>query len=110
MFFDGDRCRSVLSGVFQRLCRIGGFGSDHIRAFWVGLILAVVPIVSQPVLAGVLESCAAGCPDGWAASGVFVVGGHVADAGVQPAGVVILWTTSNSARSTLGSVMAIRCG
>jgi len=53
------------------------------------LILAVVPIVSQPLLAGFLESLTTGLPGRWAATGVFVVGGDVADAGVEPVGVVV---------------------
>ena len=41
---------------------------------------------SQP---GLFEACLAGLADGFSAAVVFVVGGDVADAGVQPDGVVV---------------------
>ncbi len=45
--------------------------------------------MSDAGLAGGGESVTAGPPDGFVAAVVFVVGGDVADAGVQPQGVVV---------------------
>ena len=53
------------------------------------MIPASVPIVGQALLTGFLPPLATDSPDCWAASFVLVVGGDVADAGVQPAGVVV---------------------
>jgi hypothetical protein len=44
-------------------------------------------VVESP-LPGALESVAAGLPDGFAATGVLVVGSHVSDRFVQPHGIV----------------------
>ena len=48
-----------------------------------GSIVAAPPVVGEPGLTGLLESCLAGLADVLAATFVFVVGGDVADAGVQ---------------------------
>jgi len=42
----------------------------------------------ESLLPGTLESVAAGLPDGFAATGVLVVGSHVSDRFVQPHGIV----------------------
>jgi hypothetical protein len=47
-------------------------------------------VVGKPGVGGLGEAVAAGLPDGGAAAGVFVVGGDVADAGVQSSGVVLV--------------------
>ncbi|MDT7596952.1 MAG: hypothetical protein QOJ06_2498 [Pseudonocardiales bacterium] len=47
-------------------------------------------MVAKPALAGVFESGFAGYADGVSSSLVFVVGGEVADAGVQSHGVVVV--------------------
>jgi hypothetical protein len=44
-------------------------------------------VVESP-LPGALKSVAAGLPDGFAATGVLVVGSHVSDRFVQPRGIV----------------------
>ncbi len=55
-----------------------------------GLILAVRTVEGKPGLAGLLEAGLAGLADRLAASFMLVIRGHVADAGVQPDGVVVL--------------------
>jgi hypothetical protein len=64
-----------------------------------------------------LAWCAASSPalaggaDGWAAAGVFVFGGDVADAFVQPHGVVVAGSEPGEfASSSPGSTMRSRCG
>ena len=47
-------------------------------------------VVVEAFLAGLVESVSAGLPDGVAAAFVFVVGCDVADAFVEPDGVVVL--------------------
>ena len=55
----------------------------------VNLIVPLVAVVGKPALRGVVEALAAGGADGLAPALVFIVGGHVADAGVQADGVVL---------------------
>ena len=55
----------------------------------VDLIVPPLAVVSKTTLVGVVQALAAGGADGLAPALVFVVGGHVADAGVQPDGVVL---------------------
>ncbi len=55
----------------------------------VGLILPVCPVVGKSLLGSACQALAAGCSDGLAAAGVLVLGGDVADAGVQPGAVVL---------------------
>jgi len=51
--------------------------------------LPVVAVPGKPANPGVFESGLAGLADGFASSFVFVVGGDVADAGVEPDPVVV---------------------
>ena len=48
----------------------------------VELIVPLLAVVSKTTLVGVVQALAAGGADGLAPALVFVVGGHVADAGV----------------------------
>ncbi len=49
----------------------------------------VAAVVLESEVSGLLEALAAGFTDGVAAAVVFVVGGDVADAGVQAHGIVL---------------------
>ena len=62
--------------------------SPHQRAPAVG-VDALQAMVSDPLSASTLEADAAGAADRGAAALVLFVGGDVADAGVQPHGVVL---------------------
>ena len=53
----------------------------------VGSIFSLGSVPGKSVQAGGFEAGFAGLADGFAAAGVFVVGGDVADTGVQPDGV-----------------------
>ena len=55
----------------------------------VDLIVPPLAVVSKTTLGGVVQALAAGGADALAPALVFVVGGHVPDAGVQPDGVVL---------------------
>jgi hypothetical protein len=54
-----------------------------------GLIFSWVAVLGKPLESGVFEACLSGLADGFSSSVVFVVGGDVADAGVQPNRVVV---------------------
>ena len=53
------------------------------------LIVSLFAVVGKAGLCGSLKAGASGCPDCLAAALVLVVGGDVADARVQPGGVVL---------------------
>ena len=55
----------------------------------VDLIVPPLAVVSKTTLVGLVQALAAGGADGLAPALVFIVGGHVADAGVQADGVVL---------------------
>ncbi len=52
--------------------------------------MPVLAVPGKPAVAGLFEAGFAGLADGLTSSVVFVVGGDIADAGVQPDGVVVL--------------------
>jgi hypothetical protein len=52
------------------------------------LIVPVLAVPGKPCLAGLFHAVSAGFADGWSATGVFVVGGDVAEGFVQPDAVV----------------------
>ena len=54
-----------------------------------GWSVPVVAVPGKPVNPGLFESGLAGLADGFTSSFVFVVGGDVADAGVEPDPVVV---------------------
>jgi len=53
------------------------------------LIVSVLAVVGKAACSSLVQPLTAGRSDGLAAAGVFVVGGDVADPGVQPDGVVL---------------------
>ena len=55
-----------------------------------GWILALFSVCGKPAEPGLFEACFAGFADGLAAAVVFVVGGDIADTGVQADGVVVV--------------------
>jgi hypothetical protein len=62
-----------------------------------GRIFAFGSVCGKAVEAGLFEAGLAGLADGFSSSGVFVVGGDVADAGVR----VILWGSPGRSRVDL---------
>ncbi len=54
------------------------------------IILALLSVVGKPAEPGLFESCLSCFADGFSAAFVFVVGGHIADAGVETDGVVVV--------------------
>ncbi len=53
------------------------------------LIVSVLTVVGKPALGGVVQAFAAGGADSVATTGVFIIGGDLADARMQPDGVVL---------------------
>jgi hypothetical protein len=70
----------------------------------------VFAVPGKPAEPGLFQAGLASLADGLTASFVFVVGGDVADAGVQPDPVVVGRVMASSARRVAGSRMASRCG
>jgi hypothetical protein len=82
-----------LRGVSEKMHQVGVEIPSHrdLRG-----ILSELPVEGNSGLVCGVESGLAGGADGWAAAGVLVCGGDVADAFVQPNGVVVTASTRSS--------------
>lgn len=74
-----------------------------------GIYHSAVAVVGKPALGGVEQALAAGGADAVASPLAFVVGGHVADARVQPNGVVLEAGPVEFGPQPAGSVIESRC-
>src|SRR5688572_15866455 len=74
--------------VFPTQCPLCGRVSSHLGGGSCCVVGVLLAMVCEPLRAGAGEPNAAGVADRGPAAGVFVLGGDVADAGVQPDAVV----------------------